>query len=84
MPAPTFRLLAISQEGDEAWLRRLAAAREEIGHVREYDYAIINDSLDQALQDLRCIVLAERLRTSRQLARHHDLASPFCMKRVTP
>ena len=27
MPAPTFRLLAISQEGDEAWLRRLAAAR---------------------------------------------------------
>ena len=78
------RLRERAKDSPEAISRRLAAAREEIGHVREYDYAIINDSLDRALQDLRCVVLAERLRTARQLSRHHDLASPFCMKRVTP
>lgn len=78
------RLRQRAKDSPEAISRRLAAAREEIGHVGEYDYAIINDSLDRALQDLRCVVLAERLRTSRQLARYHDLASRFCAKRVTP
>lgn len=35
MPAPTFKLLAISQQADEAWLRRLASARfGEIGAVQ--------------------------------------------------
>ncbi len=78
------RLRQRAKDSPEAISRRLAAAREEIGHVREYDYAIINDSLDRALEDLKCVVLAERLRTSRQLARHHDLASQFCTKRVPP
>ena len=36
----------------------------------EYDYVIINEDSNRALQDLKCIVQAERLRTARQLARH--------------
>src|SRR5688500_19893463 len=68
------RLRQRAQDSAEAISQRLAAAREEISHVREYDYVIINDSLNQALQDLRCVVLAERLRTYRQLGRHYGLA----------
>ena len=67
------RLRLRGQDSSEAITRRLAAAREEMGHVDEYDYVIINEKLDQALQDLACIVHAERLRMAKQLARHHDL-----------
>jgi len=41
--------------------------------VREYDYVIINEKLDKASQELRCIVQTERLRMAKQLARYGDL-----------
>ena len=69
------RLRLRGQDSSEAITRRLAAAREEMGHVDEYDYVIINEKLDQALQDLACIVHAERLRMAKQLARHYDLVT---------
>ena len=69
------RLRLRGQDSSEAITRRLAAAREEMGHVDEYDYVIINEKLDQALQDLAYIVHAERLRMAKQLARHHDLVT---------
>ena len=69
------RLRLRGQDSSEAITRRLAAAREEMGHVDEYDYVIINEKLDQALQDLACIVHAERLRMAKQLARHHELVT---------
>jgi guanylate kinase len=69
------RLRSRGQDSREAITRRLAAAREEMGHVSEYDYVIINEKLDRALRDLTCIVHAERLRRPRQLARHHDLVT---------
>lgn len=67
------RLRQRAQDSAEAITRRLAAARDEIGHMGEYDYVIINERLDQALQDLACIVQAERLRITSQVVRHHDL-----------
>lgn len=67
------RLRQRAQDSLEAIGRRLAAARDEISHAGEYDYVIINDRLDKALQDLKCIVQAERLRVTKQLARHHGL-----------
>ncbi|MEP6879687.1 MAG: guanylate kinase [Nitrosospira sp.] len=69
------RLRLRGQDSSEAITRRLAAAREEMGHVDEYDYVIINEKLDKALQDLACIVHAERLRMTKQIARHHDLVT---------
>lgn len=67
------RLRARRQDSPEVIARRLSAAREEIGHVGEFDYVIINDEFDRAAQELRSIIRAERLRTFRQLARHADL-----------
>ena len=67
------RLKGRGQDSPEAVARRLAAARDEIGHVSEYDYAIINEVFDRAALDLRSVIRAERLRTARQLGRHSPL-----------
>lgn len=67
------RLRGRGQDSEDIVARRLAAAREEIGHVSEYEYAIINDDFDRAAQDLRSIIRAERLKLARQLARNPDL-----------
>jgi len=67
------RLQGRGQDSAEVIARRLQAAREDISHVAEFDYAIINDSFDVAVDDLRAVFRAERLRIDRQLARHHDL-----------
>jgi len=53
--------------------RRLANAREEIAHVSEFDYVIMNDDFDRAVQDLVSIVRVERLKLPRQIARHASL-----------
>ncbi|MDH2916697.1 MAG: guanylate kinase [Gallionella sp.] len=53
--------------------KRMAAAREDVSHVSEFDYVIINDNLNEALRELNAVVLSARLRGSRQLARHQQL-----------
>jgi guanylate kinase len=40
--------------------KRLAAARNELKQMRDYKYALVNDVLDQAVTELRAIVLCER------------------------
>ena len=46
---------------------RMANARSELEAVHEYDFAVINDDLSRATEDLKSIVLAQRCRTSRVL-----------------
>lgn len=53
--------------------RRLAAAGEEMRHVADFDYVIINDDLQQALADLLAVVRAARLRLATQRQRHSGL-----------
>ena len=67
------RLRGRAQDSAEVIARRVAAARGEISHVREFDYVIINEEFNRAAQDLISIIRAERLRLPRQLARHTDL-----------
>ena len=52
---------------------RLKAARGEIAHLEEFDYVIINNSFDDAVEDLASIVRSARLRLPSQIARHSDL-----------
>jgi len=66
------RLKGRAQDSPEVVAQRLAAARDEISHVSEYDYVMINDDFNRAALDLRSIVRAERLRAARQLDRHSD------------
>lgn len=45
--------------------KRLARAREEIRAVKEFDYVVVNDTLDAAVRDFCSIICAERARTTR-------------------
>jgi guanylate kinase len=69
------RLKGRGKDSPEAVERRLAAAREEISHVSEYDYVIINEDFNRAALDLRSIFRAERLKLARQLARRINLTN---------
>jgi guanylate kinase len=67
------RLTARGKDSTEAIERRLANAREEIAHVEEFDYVIINQTFDVAVVDLVSIVRATRLKVTAQLTRSRDL-----------
>lgn len=67
------RLKGRNQDSAEVIAQRLQAARDDIAHVAEFDYVIINDKLDEAVQQLKAVVVAAGLRRDRQLARHQDL-----------
>ena len=51
-------------DSDETVNRRLAAARKEIENYPNYDYILINDRLEQAVDELQAIVLGERAERS--------------------
>ena len=67
------RLRNRGQDSDEIIARRMRDAQQEMSHYAEFDYLVINDEFDTALQELRSIVLARRLRTPVQAARHAEL-----------
>jgi guanylate kinase len=67
------RLCARATDSAETIARRVAAAREEMRHVAEFDYVIINDELQRALHDLLAVVRATRLRYAAQRQRHSIL-----------
>ena len=53
--------------------RRLAESVEEIAHVDDFDYVVVNDQFADALGDLRAIVATRRLRREAQTKRHAAL-----------
>ncbi len=55
---------------EEIISRRLARARDEIENYREYDYILVNDILDRAVEEMAAIVAAERMR------RNHGSQTP--------
>ena len=69
----TRRLTGRGTDSREVISRRLAAAQAEMRHVGEFDYVIINDQLEPALEDLRAVVRASRLSFAAQCARHAAL-----------
>ncbi|BBE52162.1 Guanylate kinase [Ferriphaselus amnicola] len=67
------RLSGRRQDSEEVIANRMAAAREDISHVSEFDYVIINDKLDEALRQLDAVVIAARQQRKRQMVRYQDL-----------
>lgn len=67
------RLRKRGKDSDEAIAQRLINAREEIAHVEEFDYVIVNEYIDEAVRDIVAIVRSERLRLVRQSYRHSEL-----------
>ena len=67
------RLNSRATDAPEIIARRLHNAREEMSHLFDFDYVIINEDFDRAAQELAAIVVAERLRLARQNERHREL-----------
>jgi guanylate kinase len=67
------RLKGRGQDSAEVIAQRLRAAREDISHVAEFDYVIINDKLDEALRQLGALVITVGLNRDSQLSRHASL-----------
>jgi guanylate kinase len=63
------RLRDRGQDNPEVIATRLAAAREDMGHLSEFDYVIINNDFQEALADLCAIFRAARLTREKQQAR---------------
>jgi guanylate kinase len=67
------RLNTRGQDSRETIAKRVAAAREEMRHVGEFDYVTINDDFDIALQDISAIIRTQRLASAAQLQRYASL-----------
>jgi len=60
------RLRQRGQDNEEVIAARMAKAKQELEHYHEFDYLVVNDQFDHAVQDLVHIVRAERLKTTIQ------------------
>ena len=67
------RLTKRGCDGEDAMQERLHKAREESRAVVWYDYAIFNDRLDKAVEQLNAIYVAEKTRRERLMKRIHSL-----------
>lgn len=69
------RLLERGTEDREQLRRRLAAAEQELAAVEEFDYLVINDDLQRAVDTVEEIIRAEERRTVRMVGDVQDMAS---------
>jgi guanylate kinase len=67
---PTFselrkRLIARGTENDSEIERRIRRAKEELKEMPKYDYLVVNEEIQQAINEIRMIVKAEKLKPRR-------------------
>lgn len=67
------RLLGRGQDAAGVIERRMREAVSEMSHYDEYDYLVVNDVFETALQDLVVILRCRRLRLAAQARRHSAL-----------
>ena len=66
------RLRKRSLDAEEVIQRRLVTASREIENYEKYDYILINDRLEESIEALMAILLAERLKRSGVQGAAHD------------
>lgn len=59
------RLVKRATDSEEEIARRLKTASEELRYIPDYEYLVINDDLDCAVEDVLAIIRAEENRSSR-------------------
>lgn len=67
------RLRGRGSDSAEVIERRLRNSRGEIAHAHEFDYIVVNDRFEDALDNLQAIVRAVRQRSTLQCQRHESL-----------
>jgi guanylate kinase len=71
------RLQRRGKDSPEAIERRMASARNEISHVLEFEYIIVNERFEAALDDLLSVVHAARVSRAQQAIRLAPLLDQF-------
>ena len=71
------RLESRGKDAPEAIERRMASSREEISHVLEFEYIIVNERFEAALSDLISVVHATRVSRAQQAVRLASLLDEF-------
>lgn len=74
------RLVNRKQDDPKKIVLRLDQAKNEVSHYNEYDYLIVNDDFEVALQQLIAVVTAARLRVCRQKHLWQQLIDQICTK----
>lgn len=59
------RIRSRGTESADALAARLAIAEEEVRHIPEFDYLVVNDRLEEAVERVEAILVAERSRIRR-------------------
>ena len=59
------RLVNRGTEDMETIDKRIKRAEEELEYLPQYDYIVINDTVEQTVRDVDCIVRAEKMRCGR-------------------
>ena len=62
------RLGKRASENEENFLKRMSEAKKEISHYKEYDFVIVNNDIETAVNQIKSILFSERLRRHRQLS----------------
>jgi guanylate kinase len=73
MPTLERRLRGRASEDESAVQRRFQAAKDEIAHYGFFDYVLVNDDLERAIEQLISVLLAEECRRKRGAPRAEQL-----------
>ncbi len=71
------RLRTRGSDSDEVIAQRLANARDEVLHYRDYHYVVVNDDLECSVRALMSIIEAERYRWRRSEPSIRNIVSTF-------
>lgn len=59
------RLRGRAKDSDQEIMKRLKEAQFEMSKLHHYDYVVVNNTIDESLQGIKSILLAERSKVSR-------------------
>ena len=77
------RLIKRDQDSLDVIKKRLNAAYDEIKHWREYDYILINDDLEKSYNQLKSIIVTERMKVSQSNSANIDLHVKVLMEELS-
>ncbi len=66
------RLTGRGTETQDVVKRRLGEAAKEISSVKQYDYAVINDDLDEAIENVKMVIKASHFGVTQSIVEYYE------------
>ncbi len=67
------RLISRGTDDIEVINKRIKKAASEIQMMRNYDYAVLNDQVEQAVERIKTIIKSERLKVNRVMPEYESM-----------